>query len=217
MVNLFGKKKAPEEAPQPETGYGEEPSIKEQVGYPTEGGYEELSGEAPSEPPIEAAQYEYEAPPESPIGAAPYEYEAPAEEPFEGAEAPPEGFPEFLPPAGAPEAALPAETFTQEDIEQIAREVADEVRKEFEEKLKDLSEELEELKKIDREVEKIQETFEKLGDKYSELEDKISELPTQTQEDLKEIKAVVNNINQIMSSALPALIKEVRDLKQPVK
>src|SRR3989344_5881486 len=193
VLNIFGKKKKPEELPPMGEEPMEEPGIREQVGYPPEGGYEEVP---PEEGPFEP-------------GAEPLPEEYPPEEaPFEGAEPPPGEAPEFLPEASAPAGGA----YTAEDIERVAHEVADEGRKEFDEKIKSLTDEVEELRRLDQEIEKMSGTFEKLSEKYQELEDKMEELPTQTQEDLKEIKATVNSINQIMSSALPALIKEVREL-----
>ncbi len=212
MVNLFGKKKVQEGLPMPEEQFEEpEPSIKEQVGYPTsdlpaEGGYAEV-------PPGEPPQF-----PEFPESQEGQQYNYPPQEgqQYEGAEAPPEGeYPPFLPPpqGGEMPPGAGAEMFSREDVEKIARDVAEEIKKEFEEKIQKLTDELDELKKLDEDVTKMYGTFEKLNDKYSELEDKISTLPTQTEQDLKEIKDAVNSTNQIMSTALPALIKEVRDLK----
>ncbi|HIJ98440.1 TPA: hypothetical protein H1005_00660 [archaeon] len=203
MVSLFGKKKKPEEElPPMETYPAEEQGIREQVGYPPEEGYEEPPEGIETEPSPEAPQYEY-----------------PQEGgPFAEAEVPPGEYPEFLPQAGAPEAPpMEGGVYTTEDVEKIAREVADEVRKEFGEKLKNLNDELDELRKMEHEIEKMYTTFEKLNEKYADLEDEISELPTKNQKDLDEIKATINSMNQIMSSALPALIKEVRDLKPPPK
>lgn len=210
MVSFFGKKRDPMVVPGKEVPLGppnltppdeyaeEEPGIKEQVGYPSEESYETKDGEPL--PPTE--------------GEPSYAYEGEQQGSFEGAEPPAESeYPPFLPQPGAAEAMPAAETYAQEDIEKIARDIADEVRQEFEEKIKGLNAELDELRKLDKEMEKMYDTFEKLNEKYTELEDKISELPTKTQEDLSEIKATVNSINQIMSSALPALIKEVRELK----
>lgn len=199
--------------------------IKEEVGYPAEAemqepAYEEPHEEMPGAPAHEdvlegmreaAAPEAQEVPlEESGMLPPPEEEEIPLEE--EAVQQPLE-YPSFLPPPMPEQQPTMEAGLAQEDVEAIVRNVTDEIRKEFEEKIKDLSEDLDELKKIENEIEKMHSVFERLSDKYKELAEKMATLPTQSQEDLKEIKATIGNINQIMSSALPALIKEVREIK----
>ena len=77
--------------------------------------------------------------------------------------------------------------------------------------LRVLNEELNELKKIEDSISKLSSNFEELSKKYDELEEKIS---SEKSEDVAQLRVAVNEINQIMKTALPALIKEVRDLKE---
>jgi len=78
-------------------------------------------------------------------------------------------------------------------------------------KLADLREELENLKDMEKKIDNVADKMSEMEEKYSELEKKTGKLPAETDEDLKEIRATVESISHVLSTALPALIKEVRE------
>ncbi len=168
----------------------EESNISEQVGFPSE---------------------QYEAPQQEQETESGFvEDQGEESYPGEQMEPPPGELPSFLPP---PPGYQPAEQ-APEAAEEAASRIASELKADIDEKLNRLSEDLGELKKMDSEIKRLAENFEDLNKKFEEIDEKVSSLPIHAGEDIAEIKAVVNNLNQIMGVALPALIKEVRSLKE---
>lgn len=165
--------------------------IKEEVGYPSEEGYTEYEEQPP----------EGEFAEEQPAGE---EEQLPP---------PPGEYPEFLPPPPGLPVAPPPGASSAEELKDALRGVIEELRSDFDQKISVLDEELSEIKKLDEDLKKISVDFGDLREKYDELDEKISSMAGR-QQDFNELKAAVSEISQIMRTALPALIKEVRDLKE---
>ena len=212
-------------------------SIKEEVGFP-EAPEEEAPLEAmPPAPEIQQAAPVPEAPPSETgqvpefIQPAPPSQEAqPQEEDplafLEGAgdlEAPQEGgqemppaptseLPQVPPQTEFQEAPLPAPTDPSYDS--IIRNETEIIRREFETKMSLLKDEIQSLKKLDEEIKGVVEAMDRIEQKYEKVETRAEDNNTLLTETLNDVKSTVSAIDKIMSSALPALIKEVRSISE---
>ncbi|MAF89152.1 MAG: hypothetical protein QF775_02280 [archaeon] len=91
---------------------------------------------------------------------------------------------------------------------------ADAVRREFETKLSLLKDEIQALKKLDEEIKGVVDSMDRIEQKYEKVEIRAEDNNTKLTETLDDVKSTVSAIDKIMSSALPALIKEVRSISE---
>lgn len=176
----------------------EEEGLKDEVGFPLEeheefpaqeetlGGEEQYSADFPEETEREPTSTE------EPLAPPPSEY------------------PDFLPPPPGLPVAPPPGASSAEELKNALRSIVDEIRADFDEKISAVSAELEEIKKIEENIHQLSEDFNELKKKYEELEEKQGGV---SDEELVAIKTSINEINSILKTALPALIKEIRDQK----
>ena len=219
-------------------------SIKEEVGFPEAPEEEALFEEMPPAPPVPPApeapqslQAPSEAPP-SETGQVPeLTQPVPAGQPTQeleedplaflgGAgdlEAPQEGgqemppsptseLPQVPPQTEFQEAPLPAPTDPSYDS--IIRNETEIIRREFETKMSLLKDEIQSLKKLDEEIKGVVEAMDRIEQKYEKVETRAEDNNTMLTETLNDVKSTVSAIDKIMSSALPALIKEVRSISE---
>lgn len=204
------------EAPPWETDLNEE--IKKEVGYPSESAEE--TEEEFSEPhmrkgyPGDYPEESEENFPEETTEAGELSEESEEAEPeYEGPPESGEPPPGFIPPFPPQNVKIPS----GEDIQDIAKSVAEGIRAELEVKIRRLEEDISELKKLDIEMEKIVETLEKIESKYEALEEKTGILGSEMQAEISDIKTITNNTYQVMSTALPALIQKVSEISKRKK
>ncbi|HIK01765.1 TPA: hypothetical protein H1008_01500 [archaeon] len=215
-------------------------NIKEEVGFP-ESPTDEAPLEAmPPAPPVPSApEAPSEAPPSetgqvpefiqpAPAGQTTQEQEEDPLAFLEGAGdfgAPQEGGQE-MPPAPTselPQAPPQPETEFQEaplpapadpSYDTIMRDEAETIRREFETKLALLKDEIQSLKSLDEEIRTVVESMDRIEQKYEKVETRAEDNNTLLTETLNDVKSTVSAIDKIMSSALPALIKEVRSISE---
>lgn len=195
------KKEAPDETPQ---SIPPEPSPEAALGAPPlKGAPQDLGYEAPAyggpEEVTEPSPLPWEAPESSEAPPFEEQYREPYAEPGELLEA-------RAPP--------PAPGMSTEDVHNIAKSIADGVKQELEEKIQSLEEEITKIKKLDAQTKKIVTSMESIEKKYEELERGIG---PEAGADLKEIKENISNLNQIITTALPALIKKIQDISASLK
>ena len=90
----------------------------------------------------------------------------------------------------------------------------DTIRREFETKLSLLKDEIKALKKLDEEIKVVVDSMDRIEQKYEKVEIRAEDNNTKLTETLDDVKSTVSAIDKIMSSALPALIKEVRSISE---
>lgn len=215
------------------TAFGEQ--IKAEVGFPEEPYSDtgESSEAAPpgaspfppppgppgaQAPPAGAAPWEAEeappagAPPQ-PMESAPFEQEAAPEEPWADTG---EESPLAAPGEEAPFPQPPPQGMqmgpTHDDVHQIANTVADGVRQEFNTKISSLAEDIDKLKEMEDNMSELTDTLSSVEKKYESLEGKAGKLPKGDEEAIQDIKSTVDNLNHVLMTALPALIKEIREI-----
>ncbi|HIJ97824.1 TPA: hypothetical protein H1012_00100 [archaeon] len=177
--------------------------IKGEVGFPEES-HDELAEDFPEE------QQEYSGFGESETAETAETAETEPTNEGEELAPPPHQYPDFLPPPPGLPIEPPAGASSAEELKQALRDIVNEIRGDFDQKLETMNAELEQIKVIENSLEILTEDVEKLGKKYDALEQKLSVSQT---EDMAQMKNTINEINQIMKTALPALIREVRDIK----
>ncbi|HIJ99352.1 TPA: hypothetical protein H1011_00825 [archaeon] len=219
-------------------------SIKEEVGFPEAPEEEaplEAMPPAPPVPPAPEAPQSLQAPSEAPpsetgqvpefIQPAPAgqeaqpqeedplaflggagDLEAPQEEGQEMPPAPTSELPQVPPKTEFQEAPLPAPTDPSYDS--IIRNETEVIRREFETKMSLLKDEIQSLKKLDEEIKGVVEAMDRIEQKYEKVETRAEDNNTLLTETLNDVKSTVSAIDKIMSSALPALIKEVRSISE---
>ena len=203
-MGLFDKKKIPpgKNVPlgPPNIGKMEDEGlegIKGEVGFPEESN-EEFAADFPEEPQESSGFEETETAETEPTNEE--EELAP----------PPHQYPDFLPPPPGLPIEPPAGASSAEELKQALRDIVNEIRGDFDQKLETMSAELEQIKVSENSLESLTEYVEKLGKKYEALEQKLSSSKT---DEIAQMQNTINEINQIMKTALPALIREVRDIK----
>lgn len=193
--------------------------LKREVGFPQKEVSEEETapltfgaGQEESEETFPEAEESTEAP-EPYAAEAPF---APGKEyapPSEGEEPPSDFIPPFPPPPELIASAAPS----NEDVQNIAKSISEGMRQELEAKIKALEEDISELKKLDSEISSVATTLESIEEKYAKLEEKTGTLAPEIEADITDIRTQVNNIYQILSTALPALITKVQELSKKRK
>ncbi len=140
--------------------------------------------------------------------------EAPQEESQEMPPAPTSELPQAPPQTETEvqEAPLPAPTDLSYDT--IMRNETEIIRREFETKMSLLKDEIQSLKKLDEEIKGVVEAMDRIEQKYEKVETRAEDNNTLLTETLNDVKSTVSAIDKIMSSALPALIKEVRSISE---
>ncbi len=123
---------------------------------------------------------------------------------------PPSEYPDFLPPPPGLPVAPPPGASSAEELKSALRSIVDEIRADFDEKISAVSAELESLKNLEQEIQQLSADFSELKRKYEDLEDKQSGASA---EEIVAMKTSINEMNSILKTALPALIKEIRDQK----
>ena len=185
---------------QPAGQDGLDDSVSESAPFPEPSfDYGQNQQGAPASEPAQPADYHYEQQ---------YPQEALAPEPVPLAPEPAQPPAEPMPPM--PEA-------LQENTHDIANNIVSGVRAEFETRMDTLKAEVDELKTLDAQIQKIVDSLGKIEKKYEKLESKSSEVNEELVEDIKDVKATVNNLNTLLSQALPAIITEIRGSKPTAK
>ncbi len=97
----------------------------------------------------------------------------------------------------------------------IASTTVDGLRRELDTKIQLLNSEINNLKQLEANVANVTQTMSKMEQAYETISKKSSQLSEKTENEIQDLAATVDSMNATLSKALPALIKEIRSLKEP--
>jgi len=101
------------------------------------------------------------------------------------------------------------------DVHNITTAAVEGLRRELQSKIDSLNVEITSLRKLEESVMQMTETLSKVEQKYEKMSATAGQLPEKTETEIQDIKSTVDSMSAMFSKALPALIKEIRSLKEP--